>query len=195
MNDFDPHHAPAARDAIVRDTTALGFDMISEPRVGALLAVFAASKPGGRFLEIGTGTGHGTAWILSGMDADSRLVSVDTDPAAVAVAERHLGSDPRVVFHIADGAEFIARSPKREFDLIYADAWPGKFTLLDDALELLLPGGIYVIDDLLPQKNWPEGHAAKVPLLIQSLEGRCGFASVKLDWASGLMVVVRGAGE
>jgi hypothetical protein len=94
-------------------------------------------------------------------------------------------------FHIADGADFIQRAPNGHFDLIYADAWPGKFSHLEPALALLRPGGIYLIDDLLPQANWPEGHAPKVPLLIEDLERRSEFASVKLAWASGVMVVVR----
>jgi predicted O-methyltransferase YrrM len=168
--------------------------MASEPKTGALLAVLAASKPGGRFLELGTGTGLGTAWLLAGMAAAARLDSVDTDPDAVAVARRHLGSDPRVTFHIADGADFISSASAGQFDLIYADAWPGKFTHLDEALSLLRVGGIYVIDDLSPQSNWPEGHAPKVPALIESLERRVDFRTVKLDWASGLMIVVRTGG-
>jgi predicted O-methyltransferase YrrM len=191
MNDLELHRTPAALAALVSDTTALGFDMISEPKVGALLAVLAASKPGGRLLELGTGTGHGTAWLLFGMDAGANLVTVDSDPRLVAVAERHLGSDRRVVFHVGDGAAFIQRADRRSFDLIYADTWTGKFTHLDGALELLRPGGIYVIDDLLPQPSWPEGHAPKVPALIQDLERRGEFATVKLGWASGLMMVVR----
>ena len=162
----------------------------SEPKVGALLATLAASKPGGRFLELGTGTGHGTAWLLAGMDAASRLETVDTDAEVVAVARRHLGADPRVTFRIMDGAEFLVQSSD-SFDLIYADAWPGKFSHLDKALSRLRTGGIYVIDDLLPQPNWPEGHAPKVPALIESLEQREGFITVKLAWASGLMLVVR----
>lgn len=125
------------------------------------------------------------------MDSQSRLDSVDTDAKVVEVAQRHLGSDGRVTFHIADGAEFIERAPKGQFDLIYADAWPGKFTHLEEALALLRPGGIYLIDDLLPQPNWPEGHGPKVPVLIEDLERRREFASAKLAWASGLMVVVR----
>jgi hypothetical protein len=31
---------------------------------------------------------------------------------------------------------------------------------------MLKPGGLYVIDDMLPQPNWPEGHAAKAEVLI-----------------------------
>jgi hypothetical protein len=52
-----------------------------------------------------------------------------------------------------------------------------------------------VIDDLLPQANWPEGHAPKVPALIDDIERRREFATVRLAWASGLMLVVRRAGQ
>jgi predicted O-methyltransferase YrrM len=78
--------------------------------------------------------------------------------------------------------------------VIYADAWPGKFSQLDEALSLLRPGGVYVIDDLLPQANWPEGHAPKVPVLINEIERRSDVSTVRLAWASGLMLVVRRAG-
>jgi predicted O-methyltransferase YrrM len=193
MTDDIPR-TPAAVAPIQIDTEALGFTMASEPKTGALLAVLAGSKPGGRLLELGTGTGLGTAWLLAGMGPTARLDSVDTDPDAVAVARRHLGSDPRVTFHIADGADFISRATAGQFDLIYADAWPGKFTHLDEALALLRVGGIYFIDDLSPQPNWPEGHAPKVPALIDSIERRADFRSVRLDWASGLMIVIRTGG-
>ena len=165
--------------------------MTSEPKVGALLAVLAASKPAGRLLELGTGIGHGTAWLLSGMDAASTLDTVDTDPQVVAVAQRHLRADERVTFHVMNGAAFLAAAAEQRFDLIYADAWPGKFSHLDQALSALRPGGFYVIDDLLPQPNWPEGHAPKVPPLVGEMEGRPEFATVRLAWASGLMLVVR----
>ena len=192
MNDSEIRRRPAAIARIVAETEELGFMMASEPKVGALLAALVASKPGGRFLELGTGTGHGTAWLLSGMDASSTLETVDTDANVVAVATRHLGSDGRVTFHVVDGAEFLRQSPT-PYDLIYADAWPGKFSHLNEALSLLRPGGIYVIDDLLPQPNWPEGHAPKVPTLIDNLEQRDEFTTVQLAWASGLMLVIRRA--
>jgi predicted O-methyltransferase YrrM len=191
MNDNDFPRTPRAIPEILADTAALGFTMTSEPKVGALLAVLAASKPGGRFLELGTGTGHGAAWLLAGMDAASTLDTVDTDPDVVAIARRHLGTDPRVTFHVIDGGGFLQRLPAPGFDLIYADAWPGKFSHLDAALAVLRPGGIYVIDDLLPQPNWPVDHAPRVPVLIEDLERRPELATVKLAWGSGLMVVVR----
>lgn len=182
---------PPALPAIQADTERLGFAMASEPKTGALLAALAASKPGGRLLEIGTGTGVGTAWLLSGMDASARLDTVDTDRSFVDVARHHLGADARVAFRLEDGETFLARADPDTYDLVYADAWPGKFTHLDAALACLRQGGFYVIDDLLPQPNWPEGHAAKVDALVEDLERRRGFAIVRLAWASGLLLAVR----
>ena len=191
MNDCEIGRLPSTLEAIRVDTERIGFALASEPKTGALLRACAASKPGGRVLELGTGTGVGTAWLLDGMDAAARLISVDSDPQVQDVAKRHLAQDPRVTFHLGDGGAFLEQRRDTRFDLIYADAWPGKFTHLDLALSLLAAGGIYFIDDLLPQPNWPAGHAAKVAPLIANLESRHGFVATKLPWASGLMIVVR----
>lgn len=193
MNDTEFLRQPQSSLDIARETEAMSFGMMSEIKVGALLATLAASKPGGRLLELGTGTGHATAWLLAGMDSTAVLDTVDSDDRVVAVARRHLGTDARVRFHVMDGASFLGDAQRGQFDLIYADAWPGKFDRLDEALTLLRPGGVYVIDDLLPQANWPDGHAPKVPRLIDDLERRPQFVTVRMAWASGLMLVVRRA--
>ncbi|MBI2994410.1 MAG: class I SAM-dependent methyltransferase [Gammaproteobacteria bacterium] len=195
MNDNEFRCRPRSLVAIQADAERIGFGMGSEAKTGAFLAALAASKPGGRFLELGTGVGHGTAWILEGADPASRLDTVDSDGNAVAIARRHLGTDPRVTFHVMDGAEFIKGLKSTNYDFIYADTWPGKFTHLDETLSLLRLGEIYVVDDLLPQSNWPDGHSLRVPLLLDAIESRQGFASVKLAWASGLLLVVRNAAQ
>ena len=188
MNDHEIPGRPGILDAILADTQALGFQMASEPQTGSLLRTLAASKPHGKFLELGTGTGFGTASILAGMDAQARLDSVENDGAVLAVARRHLGRDPRLTFYHEDGADFLKRSQGRLYDFIYADTWPGKFTHLPEALSLLAPGGLYIVDDLLPQPNWPEGHAPKVPRLIAALENRTDLRVTKLGWATGLII-------
>jgi predicted O-methyltransferase YrrM len=191
LNDDPIAKFPPALAAILADPRSMGFTMASDPKVGALLATLAASKPGGRFLELGTGMGHGTAWILAGMDETSHLDTVENDPVVAAVARRHLSADPRVMFHDVDGGDFVENCLPGWYDFIYADTWPGKFSHLDEALALLRVGGLYVIDDLLPQSNWPDGHAEKIPALIEALDMRPGFTSTKLAWASGVMIVVR----
>jgi predicted O-methyltransferase YrrM len=191
MNDRYVLNQPTALAAILRETADLGFSMASEARTGSLLRTLAASKPAGRFLELGTGTGVATAWLLAGMDEASQLESVDNDPTVVEIARKHLGSDRRVTFHIDDGATFIERQTPGSYDFVFADAWPGKFNHLEQALALVRVGGLYFIDDLVPQPNWPAEHAPAVSALIERLATHDGFVATNLAWASGLMVVVR----
>jgi predicted O-methyltransferase YrrM len=165
--------------------------MASEPLVGTLLRTLAASKPGGNFLELGTGTGIATAWLLDGMDANSTLTSVDSDGAVQQIAGESLGRDERLTLVNSDGLEFLRRQSRATFDLVFADAMPGKYEGLDEALAVVKPGGFYVIDDMLPQSNWPEGHAAKVPVLIEKLVANPNFRILPLVWASGVVVAVR----
>lgn len=191
MNDEYAPSPPFAVDVIQQDTSTAGFTMASEPRTGSLLRTLAATKPGGAFLELGTGTGLCTAWILDGMDRQSTLITVDNDVTVLAIAQRHLGNDPRVRFHCAEGATFLATLRGQTFDFIFADTWPGKYHQLDEALALLKPGGMYIIDDMLPQANWPAGHSEKAAALIATLEQRADLVITKLGWASGLIVATK----
>lgn len=182
---------PDSWRAIGARTAALGFDMPSEADTGAMLRLLAASKPGGRLLELGTGTGLATACLAAGMDASASLVSVDTDCEMQAVAREALADDPRVRFVIADGLDVVRGLARGGFDLIFADAWPGKYEGLDETLALLRPGGLYVVDDMLPQPNWPDNHQARVDDLTARLKSHPDLAAVSLSWASGLIIAAR----
>jgi predicted O-methyltransferase YrrM len=183
--------APAALATILRRTGELGFTMASEPAVGALLRTCAATRPGGRLLELGTGTGLATAWLLSGMDAGASLTSVDTDDRVQQVARQCLGDDPRLTLVIEDGLAFLQRTPSEAYDLVFADAMPGKFEGLHESLRVLRPGGLYIIDDLLPQPNWPDDHAARVEGLLADLSAMPTLAIAALEWASGVIVAAK----
>ena len=191
MDDLEYIRQPEALAAILERTQALSFNMASEPRTGALLRTLAASKPSGRLLELGTGTGIATAWLLAGMDAGSTLISVDTDAQVQLVARECLGSDSRLSLITEDGATFLGRQTPESFDLVFADAMPGKYEALDDALAVVKSGGFYIIDDMLPQPNWPEGHAEKVPILLDRLATDRRFVVAPITWASGVVVAVR----
>ncbi len=191
MQDLPYIQPPPQLDSIKAKTSELQFAMSSEILVGAMLRMLAASKPGGKFLELGTGTGIATAWILQGMDAKSTLISVDNDGTVQQVAMDSLGSDTRLTLVTCGGLEFLESQTDESFDFVFADAMPGKYEGLDAALAVIKPGGFYVIDDMLPQANWPEGHALKVPVLMGKLASNPDFEILPLVWASGVVVAVR----
>ncbi len=185
--------SPYAVDRILVDGAKVGFSMASDLVTGGLLRVLAASKPAGKFLELGTGTGHGAAWLLDGMDNRSTLLAVEQDERALDVAQRHLGNDRRIQFRLGDGGVLLEslQDQAGTFDLIFADTWPGKYTHLKEVLALLKLGGIYIIDDMLPQPNWPAEHPAKVDWLVDTLENRSDLQITKLHWSTGVMIGVK----
>ena len=168
--------------------------MASEPELGNLLRTLAATKLGGNILELGTGTGLGTVWILDGMDDAARLISVDRDLAVQEIARHHLGADRRCTFLHQEVREFLLGWDGDGFDLVFADAWSGKFFDLDAALDLIKPGGLYVVDDLRPLPAWPAVHVEKVEQLIEQISSRRDFVLAKLDWSTGILVAAKRAG-
>lgn len=171
-----------------------GFEQSSPLEVGELLAVLAASKPGGRLLELGTGAGLGTLRLLDGMSPDARLTTVELDRRLSAIAQDEI-RDPRVEFVVADAGTWLeGQNPVADpYDLVFADTWPGKYDHLDDALDLVAVGGLYVIDDLLPQPTWPDKHQASVDALVARLSRLDGWKTAVLDAASGVMICARQA--
>ena len=113
------------------------------------------------------------------------------DKSLLAVLKRHLGEDPRLTVVCADGDEFLQSLRGKQFDFIFADTWSGKYRLLGETLDLLAPSGLYVVDDMLSQPNWPEGHADKVANLVATLEQLKEFHVTKLSWASGVILATK----
>jgi predicted O-methyltransferase YrrM len=176
---------------IDKATKSSGFTMASDVLTCSLLRTLAASKPSSKFLELGTGTGLSTSWILDGMDNDSTLISIDNDPLFLEIAKNNLGSDNRLNLIISDGGKWIEENRGQKFDYIFADTWHGKYLLLDEVLSMLTKGGLYIIDDMLPQPNWPEGHQEKAIKLVTYLEAREDLLLAKQVWATGIIIAVK----
>ena len=172
-------------------TKQANFTMASDAATCSLLRVLAASKPSGKFLELGTGTGLSTSWILDGMGSDSSLISIDNDPVFLGIARQYLDDDKRLSLQQIDCGEWLADNGHQKFDYIFADTWHGKYLLLDNVLSMLNKGGLYIVDDMLPQPNWPEGHAEKASNLVDYLESRKDLFLVKQSWATGIIIAVK----
>jgi predicted O-methyltransferase YrrM len=191
MMDQITQQFPKAYNAILTATALSGFTMASDILTGSLLRTLAASKPSGAYLELGTGTGLSTSWILDGMDASSTLISIDNDAAFLNIANTQLGNDNRVELVLTDGAKWVEKNKHRQFDYIFADTWHGKYLLLNEVLAMLKKGGLYIIDDMLPQPNWPEGHQEKARQLVSYLETREDLLLTKQVWSTGIIIAVK----
>jgi predicted O-methyltransferase YrrM len=181
---------PVQYDNIVQATKLIEFNMASDLQTGSLLKTLVASKPSGRILELGTGTGLATSWIVDGMDQGTKLVTIENNELLLDIARKAL-HDARVEFVLADGFEWIQNYSGEKFDLIFADAMPGKYELFEETIGLVKQGGFYIIDDMLPQPNWPEGHASKVEGFIEELEKRKDIILTKLNWSTGIIIVTK----
>jgi len=191
MNQDINQHFPRAYYQIEEATKASGFDMASDVLTCSLLRTLAASKPAGSFLELGTGTGLSTSWILDGLDKESTLISVDNDDNLLNIAKGFLETDSRLNLISSDGGDWIENNRNIKFDYIFADTWHGKYLLLDEVIAMLNIGGLYIIDDMLRQPNWPEGHQEKAIKLIKDLESRDDLHITKQVWATGIVIGVK----
>jgi predicted O-methyltransferase YrrM len=182
---------PKTYKDIQNATLASGFTMASDTLTCSFLRTLAASKPSSKFLELGTGTGLATSWILDGMDDNSTLISIDNEPGFLNIAKGNLEFDKRLTLVLTDGGKWIEENRDQKFDYIFADTWHGKYLLLDEVLLMLNKGGFYIIDDMLPQPNWPNGHDNKVENLVASLETREDLLLTKQNWATGIIVAAK----
>lgn len=182
---------PQPLQAIMNRTREVGFTMSSDTLTGSLLRTLAASKPAGNMLELGTGTGLSTCWMLDGMDQSATLLSIDNDQETLRIAKEFLGKDSRLTLTEADGATWLKNNTTRKFDLVFADTWPGKYFQLEEVLAMVQPGGLYIVDDMTAQPNWPPDHPAKAKAFIRQLENRKDLAVTKLHWATGIIIATK----
>lgn len=158
---------------------------------GTLLRTLAASKPGGRILELGTGVGVGAAWLLDGMDARARLTTLEAHPEAAGISRTVLDGDDRVEVVADDACAWLEAYDGPAFDLIFVDVGVLKYERRDLTLSRLAEGGFFVADDLLPQPKWVETHQARVSRFRTEIFTEPGLQVTLLDWGSGILVGTR----
>ena len=181
---------PEICEKIKDESAGEGFTMDSEPQTGGLLSLLVASKPGGKFLELGTGYGYGAAWLLHGMDESSSLESVEYNPA-IAQSARVQFDDPRLEVITADCHDFLRKVPSESYDLVFADAFAGKYYAVDEAIGCLKKGGFYVVDDLRYLEEWPMEFFEINRRVRQLIEDHPRLLTLNLNWATGLVIGVK----
>ena len=123
---------------------------------GKLLHLIARMIGARRILEIGTLGGYSTIWLGRALPADGRLVTLEINPAAVAVARQNLsraGLSDRVDLMLAPAAESLrqfAADGVEPFDLVFIDADKASSdSYFVAALALSHPGSVIIVDNVV----------------------------------------------
>lgn len=124
------------------------------PAAGATLRLVASMVAARHVVEIGTGAGVSGLWLLQGMPRDGILTSIDLEPehqraARDAFAEAGIPSQRTRVIS-GDAAQVVARLTDGAYDLVLVDADKESYpTYAEEAIRLLRPGGVLVLDNML----------------------------------------------
>ena len=125
-----------------------------QPGVGAVLTVLAAAVRPRTAVEIGTGAGVSTVYLLRGMPEDGVLTTIDIEvehqrAAKEALAEEGVRSG-RTRMIAGRALEVLPRLTDGAYDLVLVDADKTEYAAyLEQALRLLRPGGLLAVDNAL----------------------------------------------
>jgi predicted O-methyltransferase YrrM len=185
-----PPTRPTLLDVVQESADRLGFTMSCDDSAGSLLATLAGYRPAGRLLEIGTGLGAATAWMLAGIDPAARLTTIEINPLRYAAAAVTFADDPRAEFVCADADEWLDTYDGAPFDLAFVNVRSEHFDRLDILVGLLNPGGLYIVNGLLPQHTSPLRDPERIDKLRQWWT-HPDMVVYPVRWASGLLVAVK----
>ncbi|MET0789859.1 MAG: O-methyltransferase [Cellulomonas sp.] len=124
------------------------------PGSGAALSVLAAAVAARAVVEIGTGAGVGSLYLLRGMPADGVLTTIDLEVEHQRAAKEAFveeGVKPTRTRTISGRAlDVLPRLTDGGYDLVFVDAdkenYPG---YVEQAVRLLRPGGVLAVDNAL----------------------------------------------
>ena len=124
------------------------------PGAGAALSAIAAAAGAKAVVEIGTGAGVGSIYLVRGMRPDGVLTTIDVEPehhraARETYAEAGVASN-RIRLISGRALDVLPRLTDGAYDLVFCDADKKEYAgYLEQALRLLRPGGTVVFDNAL----------------------------------------------
>jgi predicted O-methyltransferase YrrM len=120
-----------------------------DPAAGAVLRLLAAAAGARTAVELGTGAGVSTLWLLRGLTSDGVLTTVDSDGEHQRLAKQSLADaevpSGRVRLISGRALEVLPRLSERAYDVVFCDAARSENPdYLNAALTLLRPGGLVI---------------------------------------------------
>ena len=132
-------------------------EMRISPEQGAFMALLVEIMGVKRCLEIGVFTGYSALAVALALPADGRIVACDVNREWTAVARRYwteAGVKDKIDLRLAPALEtldtLMAEGAAGSFDFAFIDADKSEYTAYyERVLELLRPGGLMVVDNVL----------------------------------------------
>lgn len=169
------------------------------PATGGLLEVLAAATQARRAVEIGTAIGVSTLHLSRG---GAHVTSFEIDPERHAAAKDYLGRggfEPDL--RLQDATEGLATLEPGSFDLAFIDGpKAGYETHLDQAVQLLRPGGLLLVDNVLmsgsaatgePTGQWGADSVELIRAFNDGLRRREDLRTTFLPVGDGVAMAVR----
>ena len=142
-------------DRVRRETAAMPMaQMQVSADQGALIELLVRLIGAKDALEVGTFTGYSAICIARGLAEGGKLICLELDEERAAIAQRNLvaaGVSERVEIRLGpagESLEAMAATPAFDFAFIDADK-TGYGAYYELCLELLRPGGLMLIDNML----------------------------------------------
>lgn len=143
--------------------------------VGSTLRLMARALSATHVVEVGTGAGVGTLWLLEGMSADGTLTTIDAEAEhhrlakeAVLAAGHPSG---RTRFIAGRAREVLPRLADATYDMVWcAEGVPEYVDYLTEAVRLVRPGGIIMFNQAVGRAADPAARDAQSVALRQLRE-------------------------
>jgi predicted O-methyltransferase YrrM len=171
---------------------------------GAALRFLAAVVGARAVVEVGTGAGVSTVWLLRGMRPDGVLTSVDDEVEHQRLARETVteaGFAPARARLIAgQAAEVLPRLADASYDVVFCDARAADYAgYLAEAMRLLRPGGVVAFAGILRGRPGEAGmrdrDASGAKELLAAVKDDERLVPLLLPADTGLLAaVVAGAG-
>lgn len=171
------------------------------PEAASTLTVLARALGAKAVVEVGTGAGVSGLALLAGMDPEGVLTSVDVEHEHQALARTaftKLGVPGRRFRLIAGAAlEVLPKLTDDAYDMVFIDGDKLEYgECVEEALRLLRPGGVLVLNDALWQGKVAddtneEDETIVIREALYALQEREDLATTLLPVGGGLLVAAR----
>lgn len=161
LNEYVVRHGAREDETLAQiraDTAAMGSISVMQisPDQGSFMTLLTRLVGARRAIELGTFTGYSAICIARGLAEGGKLIACESDQERADQARANFaaaGVAERIEVHVGPAAETLAELREAggdPFDFAFIDAdkisYPGYY---ETCLELLRPGGLIVLDNML----------------------------------------------